>query len=251
MTKQNTITLRHILPSIVTVLAICAGLTSLRMTFDGRLEAALYCILLAALLDAADGKLARFLDTASPFGAELDTLADFFNFGIAPGVLLYYTFFLGTDHANLGWMATMIMAVCCALRLARFNISVKTETTDNSGNDYFVGVPAPALGSLALMPVYAQLHGWSTADWPVFQAIYMIFVGLLAVSTVPTFSIKHVSIGRAQFPVVITLTSILIICLMTYTWPTLIAANLMYLVSLPISHLSHQKLARAEANAGS
>lgn len=251
MTRQNNITLRHILPSIVTVLAICTGLTSLRMTFDGRLEAALYCILLAAVLDAADGKLARFLDTASPFGAELDTLADFFNFGIAPGVLLYYTFFLGTDHASLGWMATMILAVCCALRLARFNMAIKTETTDDSGNDYFVGVPAPALGSLALLPVFAQLHGWNAADWPVVQAIYTIFVGLLAVSTVPTFSIKHVSIGRAQFPVVITLTSILIICLMTYTWPTLIAANLMYLVSLPLSYLSHKKLARSVANAGS
>ena len=126
---------------------------------------------------------------------------------------------------------------------------VKTETTDDSGNDYFVGVPAPALGSLALMPVFAQLHGWTTANWPVAQAIYMIFVGLLAVSTVPTFSIKHVSIGRAQFPVVITLTSILIICLMTYPWPTLMAANLMYLISLPISYLSHQKLARSIADA--
>lgn len=251
MTKPNNITLRHILPSVVTILAICAGLTSLRMTFDGRLEAALYFILLAAVLDAADGKLARFLDTASPFGAELDTLADFFNFGIAPGVLLYYTFYFGADYANLGWMATMILAICCALRLARFNMSIKTETTDDSGNDYFVGVPAPALGSLVLMPVFAHLHGWPTAEWPVAQAIYTIFVGLLAVSTVPTFSIKHVSIGRAQFPVVITLTSILIICLMTYPWPTLIAANLIYLVSLPLSYLSHQKLARRVTDSGS
>jgi len=247
--NRNTITLRHILPSIVTVLAICAGLTSLRMTFDGRLEAALYCILLAAVLDAADGKLARFLDTASPFGAELDTLADFFNFGVAPGVLLYYTFYLGTDHANLGWMATMILGICCALRLARFNMSAKSETTDGSGNNYFVGVPAPALGSLAMMPVFAHLHGLPVGDWPIAQAIYTIVVALLAVSTLPTFSIKHASIGRGQFPMVITLTSLLIICLMTYTWPTLIAANLLYLASLPLSYLSHQKLARTSHEA--
>ena len=145
----------------------------------------------------------------------------------------------------------MILAVCCALRLARFNLSVKTETTDDSGNDYFVGVPAPALGSLVLMPVFAHLHGWSIAGWPVAQAIYTIFVGLLAVSTVPTFSIKHASIGRTQLPVVITLSSILIICLMVYTWPTLIAANLLYLASLPFSYLSHQKQARAAFEAGS
>ncbi len=127
MTEPNRIKLRHILPSVVTVFAICAGLTSVRMTLEGRLETGLYFILLAVLLDAADGKLARYLDTASPFGAELDTLADFFNFGIAPGVMLYHTLYFGTDHANLGWLATLVLAVCCALRLARFNLSTKAE----------------------------------------------------------------------------------------------------------------------------
>ena len=250
MTRRNRITFRHILPSMVTVLAICAGLTSLRMTFDGKLDIALYCILLAAFLDAADGKLARFLDTASRFGAELDTLADFFNFGVAPAVLLYYTFYTGADHANIGWMAAMILAICCALRLARFNIAAKTETTDDQGNDYFVGVPAPAVGSLALLPVFAHMHGWAVTDWPVAQAIYTIVIGLLAVSTIPTFSIKHASIGRGQSPVVITLFSIVAICLINYPWPTLIAANLMYLASLPLSYLSQQNKARAALDAG-
>ncbi len=245
MTKPNNITLRHILPSVVTILAICAGLTSLRMTFDGRLEAALYCILLAAVLDAADGKLARFLDTASPFGAELDTLADFFNFGVAPGVLLYYTFYLGGDHANIGWMATLILAICCALRLARFNLSMKSPEGSAKTSAFFVGVPAPALACLALMPIFIHLDGWQIGDYPYLRALYTIGVGFLAVSTLPTYSIKHTSIRRSQVPLAFILAIVLATCLIAYTWPTLIAANLLYLASMPFAYLSHKKREKA------
>ncbi len=243
MTEPNRIKLRHILPSVVTVFAICAGLTSVRMTLEGRLETGLYFILLAVLLDAADGKLARYLDTASPFGAELDTLADFFNFGIAPGVMLYHTLYFGTDHANLGWLATLVLAVCCALRLARFNLSTKAEKTVSSGKDYFVGIPAPALGCLALMPVFIHLQGWDTSAWTVPLAIYVIGVGLLAVSTVPTFSIKHASIRRSQLPFTIILIILMVVFLWVYPWPTLIAVNVLYLTSLPFSYRSQQKQA--------
>ena len=133
-------------PSVVTVFAICAGLTSVKMSMEGHIEAGLYFILLAVFLDAADGKLARFLDTASPFGAELDTLADFFNFGIAPGIMIYHTLYQGTEYANLGWLATLVLAICCALRLARFNLSSKGEEVSLKKDSFFVGVPAPALG---------------------------------------------------------------------------------------------------------
>lgn len=153
MTRRSHIKLRHIVPSMVTVFAICAGMTSVRMSLEGHLENALYFILIAVFLDAADGKLARFLDTASPFGAELDTLADFFNFGIVPGILIYNTLYIGTDHTNLGWLATLVLAVCCALRLARFNLSQKSAEISMKTDDHFVGVPAPALACLALMPV--------------------------------------------------------------------------------------------------
>ncbi|MEP1521187.1 phosphatidylcholine/phosphatidylserine synthase [Ascidiaceihabitans sp.] len=237
MSESQRLKLRHIVPSLVTVFAICAGLTSLRMSIEGNIEFALYFILLAVFLDAADGKLARFLDTASPFGAELDTLADFFNFGIVPGVLIYNTLYIGTDHANLGWLATMVLAVCCGLRLARFNLSTKAADVALKKDDHFVGVPAPALACLALMPVFMYLHGWDKTDFPFLRAAYIIGVGMLAVSTIPTFSIKHASIKRAHLPFAVIGAVVLVVCLMVYPWSTLILANSLYLLSLPLPYL--------------
>ncbi|MGJ8544641.1 MAG: CDP-alcohol phosphatidyltransferase family protein [Sulfitobacter sp.] len=226
---------------MVTVFAICAGLTSVRMSLEGRLETALAFILLAVFLDAADGKLARFLNTASPFGAELDTLADFFNFGIAPGFLLFNTLYLGTPNANLGWLATLVLAVCCALRLARFNLSLGDTDVVLKKENFFVGVPAPALACLALMPIFMQLSGWQNVDYPLLRTAYIVAVAFLAVSTIPTFSIKHASIKRSQIPVAIIGTVVAVICLMTYPWPTLIALNLLYLATLPISYAAHRR----------
>ncbi|KIN74955.1 Phosphatidylserine synthase [Sulfitobacter noctilucae] len=241
MTNPSRIKLRHMVPSMVTVFAICAGLTSLRMSLEGHLEMALYFILLAVFLDAADGKLARFLDTASPFGAELDTLADFFNFGIVPGVLLYNTLYLGTDHSSAGWLATLVLAVCCALRLARFNLSSKSPDIALKKDNYFVGVPAPALACLALMPIFMHLNGWKNTDWPLLRAAYIICVGLLAVSTVPTYSIKHASIRRSHLPFAVIAAVVLVVCLMVYPWPTLIIGNCLYLASLPLSYRAQQR----------
>ncbi len=242
MTGAQRVKLRHLVPSIVTVFAICAGMTSVRMSLEGHLQQSLYFILLAVFLDAADGKLARFLDTASPFGAELDSLADFFNFGIAPGLLLYNTLYIGTEHASLGWLATLVLAVCCALRLARFNLSIQRADVTLKKDGFFVGVPAPALACLALMPVFLHLHGWQDTDLPVARAIYIISVGLLAVSTLPTYSIKHASIKRAHLPFAVVGAVVLVVCLLVYPWPTLIVANLTYLGSFPFSYLSFRKM---------
>jgi len=241
MTRPQRIKLRHLVPSIVTVFAICAGLTSVRMSLEGHLQASLYFILLAVFLDAADGKLARFLDTASPFGAELDSLADFFNFGIAPGLVIYNTLYLGGQHASIGWLAVLILAVCCALRLARFNLSTHRPDVTLKKDGFFVGVPAPALACLALMPIFLHLSGWQNTDFPVLRALYIIGVGLLAVSTIPTYSIKHASIKRTHLPFAVVGSVVLVVCLTVYPWPTLIVANLLYLASLPLSYLAFQR----------
>ncbi len=241
MTGTQRVKLRHLVPSIVTVFAICAGLTSVRMSLEGRLEASLYFILLAVFLDAADGKLARFLDSASPFGAELDSLADFFNFGIAPGILLFNTLYIGTEHASLGWLATLVLAVCCALRLARFNLSIQRPDVTLKKDGFFVGVPAPALACLALMPIFLHLNGWQNTDLPVARTFYIICVGLLAVSTIPTYSLKHASIKRAHLPFAVVGAVVLVVCLVVYPWPTLIVANILYLGSMPISYFSFRK----------
>lgn len=241
MSNGKQIKLRHIVPSVVTVFAICAGLTSVRMSLEGHLEAALFFILIAVFLDAADGKLARFLDTASPFGAELDTLADFFNFGIAPGILLYITLYLDTPSANLGWLATLVLAVCCALRLARFNLSLADTNMTLKQKNFFVGVPAPALACLALMPIFMHLSGWQNVDYPALRTIYIIGVGFLAISAIPTFSIKHASIKRKHLPIAILVVMLAVISLMTYPWPTLVVLNLAYLATLPLSYRAHKK----------
>ena len=245
MSASSHIKLRHIVPSVVTVFAICAGMSSIRMSLEGHLELALYFILLAVFLDAADGKLARFLDSASPFGAELDTLADFFNFGIVPGVLLYNTLYIETAYASLGFFATLVLAVCCALRLARFNLSVKRKDVVLKKDDHFVGVPAPALACLALMPIYMHLYGWQDTDLPIVRAAYIMGIGLLAVSTIPTLSVKHASIRRTHLPFAVVGLMVLVMCLIVYPWPTLIAGDFIYLASLPISYLIHLKHTKA------
>lgn len=244
MTEPSRIKLRHIVPSVVTVFAIGAGMTSLRMSLEGHIETALYFILLAVFLDAADGKLARFLDSASPFGAELDTLADFFNFGIVPGVLLYNTLYIGTEYASLGFLATLVLAVCCALRLARFNLSTKSDDVTLKKDDHFVGVPAPALACLALMPVFMHLYGWQNTDLPLVRAAYIVGVGLLAVSTIPTFSIKHASVKRTHLPLAVVAGMVLVMCLIVYPWRTLITGDFIYLASLPYSYLARLKQTR-------
>ncbi|MCV2892457.1 CDP-alcohol phosphatidyltransferase family protein [Lentibacter sp. XHP0401] len=245
MSEPQSIKLRHIVPSVVTAFSICAGMSAIRMSLEGRIELALYFVLLAVFLDAADGKLARFLDSASPFGAELDTLADFFNFGIVPGFLLYNTLYIGTEYASLGFLATLVLAVCCALRLARFNLSMRSTEVTLIADDHFVGVPAPALACLALMPVFMHLYGFKDTDLPIVRAAYIIGVGLLAVSTIPTFSIKHASIKRSQLPFAIVAAMVLVMCLVVYPWPTLIMVNLIYLASLPFSYFSKCKHTKA------
>lgn len=245
MTATTRIKLRHIVPSAVTVFSICAGMTSVRMSLEGHIDTALYFILLAVFLDAADGKLARFLDTASPFGAELDTLADFFNFGIVPGILLYNTLYIGTEFDSFGFLATLVLAVCCALRLARFNLSVKNADVTLKKDDHFVGVPAPALACLALMPVFMHLSGFQDTDLPLVRAAYIIGVGLLAVSSIPTISIKHASIRRSHLPLAVIAFMVLVISLMVYPWLTLIAGNCIYLASLPFSYLAQLKHIKA------
>ncbi|MFT6676370.1 MAG: CDP-diacylglycerol--serine O-phosphatidyltransferase [Sulfitobacter sp.] len=233
--------LRHILPSMVTTFAICAGLTSVRMSIEGHFATALGLIVLAAFLDALDGKMARYLDAATRFGAELDTLADFFNFGIAPGLLLYCALFLNTEFANLGWFACLVLALCCALRLARFNLGLNDSDTPAK---YFTGVPAPALACLALMPAFLRQLGWfDMTQHGVIVSLYVVAVGGLAISTVPTLSIKHLRISRAFVPWVFIGAAMMVISIVTYPWQTLCLGNILYLASIPFCVLHSKRTA--------
>ncbi|MGI8527000.1 MAG: CDP-diacylglycerol--serine O-phosphatidyltransferase, partial [Pseudolabrys sp.] len=148
---------RTLLPNIITLLALCAGLTGIRMAFEGRGELALAAIVFAALLDGIDGRVARMLKGTSKFGAELDSLADFVNFGVAPALIIY---FWGLHELkSVGWIATMVFAICSALRLARFNVMIDDPNKPAWAGNFFTGIPAPAGAITVLLPVSLNLLG--------------------------------------------------------------------------------------------
>src|SRR5947208_122882 len=151
------IPVRTLAPNMVTLLAMCAGLTAIRMAFEGRYVLALAAIVFAAILDGIDGRLARFLKGTSRFGAELDSLADFVNFGVAPALILY---FWGLhDLKSAGWIAAMVFAICAGLRLARFNVMADDPNRPVWAANFFVGMPAPAGAITVLLPIYLNLLG--------------------------------------------------------------------------------------------
>jgi len=219
-----------LLPNAVTLAAICAGLTAIRFGFQGDYEKAVLLIALAGFLDAVDGRLARLLRSESKTGAELDSLADFLNFGVAPALLLYV--FALDQMRSAGWIAVLVFAICCVLRLARVNVQSRDETT-GPDNGYFVGVPAPAGALLALLPM---LVSFLLSDAPLFPplivAIWMVVVGLLMISHIPTYSFKMLTISRRNVPFFLLGAMLLLAALLTYVWATLVVLDLLYIAGV-------------------
>lgn len=220
--RPTRLPLVHLLPNLVTIAAICAGLTAIRLALHGRFEAAVWLILLAALLDGLDGPLARVLKSESAIGAELDSLADFVNFGVTPGLMLYIW---GLDEARrFGWIAVLIYAVCAVLRLARFNVSSKEPEEPGAGGrkGSFVGVPAPGGALLALTP-FALMQNWPALEIPQEAiALWLVVVGLLMISRLPTPSLKSVRVPRdwARFLIV----GLVACSAIALTWPWAVMA---------------------------
>ena len=237
--------LRMVLPNMVTLLALCSGLTAVRLALEGRLELAMMAILLAAFLDALDGRLARLLKGTSRFGAELDSLTDFVNFGVAPALILYQVSLSSLD--NLGWIAALLYAICAGLRLARFNAALDVLKPDYAVH-FFTGVPAPAGALLALLPMYFFLLGgrWLT-ELPLFVALYIVVIGLLMVSNLPTLSGKRFGArlpGDSVLPLMVA-GAALIAVLVAFTWQALIVLSLVYLAMLPVGVVVHARMATA------
>src|ERR1700761_1873838 len=155
--RFRAIPVRILVPNLITLLALCAGLTAIRLAFEDRLEWALAAIVFAAALDGIDGRIARLIKGQSRFGAELDSLADFVNFGCAPGLIIY----LWSLHelGNVGWIAAMVFAICGALRLARFNVMIDDPNRPLWSGNFFTGIPAPAGAIVAMLPIYVSLLG--------------------------------------------------------------------------------------------
>lgn len=216
---RRDMSLVQLLPNMMTVGAICAGLASIRFSAAGAFSAAVVMILLAAVLDGLDGRLARFLKSESPLGAELDSLADFLNFGVAPGMLMYYWAFpAGND---IGWGAVLIYVVCTCLRLARFNIGNEVAA-GLARLGKFQGVPSPAGAMLAMAPLYIawQFPQLPMAPWPVLAG-WLVLVGLMMISKLPTPSLKSVRVptDRAAFVVIAGIA--LVVLLLRYPWAVL------------------------------
>jgi CDP-diacylglycerol--serine O-phosphatidyltransferase len=240
--------MRMILPSLVTLIALCAGLTAIRFTLEARFEPAMLAIVVAAVLDGLDGRLARALKSTTRFGAELDSLADFIDFGVAPAMLLYWTIL--RLHPGLGWVAAMIFAIAAALRLARFNVMIDEDKPAWAGN-FFAGMPAPAGALVGMLPLYIHLLGWPiTKPLATFAVAYVLVVALLMVSRIPHFSGKQVGrVPRDALPFVLFGVLALLMLLATYTTATLTALSVFYLALIPFSVMRYRAFERAETPA--
>ncbi len=245
------IPVRMLVPNVITLLAICAGLTAIRLSTEGRMELAVAAIVFAAVLDGVDGRVARMIKGQSKFGAELDSLADFVNFGVAPGLILY--FWQLHDLNNGGWIASMVFAISGGLRLARFNATMDDPNKPAFAANYFTGVPAPAGAILVLLPIYLAFLGMPTPP-ATLTALYTLLIAFLMVSRLPVFSGKTVRLRVPPEMVLPVFVSVIffIALLIGYPWHILSACTVLYLLSLPAgwkSYRDHQRNAAAVAQA--
>ena len=244
------IPVRMLLPNLITLLALCAGLTAIRLAVEDRLEWAVAAIVFAALLDGIDGRLARLLKGTSRFGAELDSLADFVNFGVAPALMVY--FWSLHELKSAGWIAAMVFAICTGLRLARFNVMVDDPNKPAWAGNFFVGIPAPAGAITVLLPIYVYFLGMPRFAFmaPV-TLVYTLAIAFLMVSRLPVFSGKRV--GKRVAPEMVLPVFVAVVLffalLVAYPWVVLTIGTVAYLASLPIGWITYREYQRRDAAA--
>jgi CDP-diacylglycerol--serine O-phosphatidyltransferase len=243
------IPVRMLVPNVITLLAICAGLTAIRLSTEGRMELAVAAIVFAAVLDGVDGRVARMIKGQSKFGAELDSLADFVNFGVAPGLILY--FWQLHELNNGGWIAAMVFAISGGLRLARFNATMDDPNKPAFAANFFTGVPAPAGAITVLLPIYFAFLGLPKPP-AVLTALYTLLIGFLMVSRLPVFSGKTIRLRVPPEMVLPVFVSVVffIALLIGYPWHILSALTVLYLLSLPLGWKSYRDHARSAAAQG-
>ena len=236
------IPLRTLVPNVITLLALCAGLSAIRLAIEGKLEWALGAIVFAAILDGVDGRIARLIKGQSRFGAELDSLADFVNFGVVPGLILY---FWGLNELrSVGWIACLVFAICMALRLARFNVMADDPNRPSWAANFFVGVPAPAAAITVLLPIYVNFLGLPRLTY--FTLVYTLVIAFLMVSRLPVYSGKK--LGNRVPPELVLPVFVIVVLfvalLVSYPWEVLTIGTLMYLAALPLGWLSYRNYER-------
>ncbi|MFG3616822.1 CDP-alcohol phosphatidyltransferase family protein [Nocardia sp. NPDC047654] len=231
----------RLLPSIVTILALCSGLSAVKFGLDGKLGIALAMIGAAAVLDTLDGRLARMLDATTKMGAELDSLSDAISFGVAPALVLYVTLL---SSNSVGWIVALLFAVSIVLRLARFNTLMDEDNRPDWAREYFVGVPAPAGALIAMVPValFVQFgDGWWVGFYEV--AAWTVFAAALAVSTIPTLAMKSVSVAPQAAAGLLVLVALAAAALVTYPIVLLLVLVVLYLGHIPFAWHSQRWVA--------
>jgi len=247
-TRRPGITLRQVAPNAVTAMALCFGLTGMRYAMSAEWERAVVAIVLAAVLDGVDGRVARMLRGESRFGAELDSLSDVIAFGVSPAIILYLWSLQAMPR--FGWIGALGLALCCALRLARFNASIDNAEQPLKLAGFNMGVPAPAGAGLALLPIFLWFStGWEVArDWRLVLP-WAIIVAFLMVSSLPTIGWKRMRVPPALRLFAIGAAGMLAALLLTAPWPVLLGVSATYLILLPISWMSYARIRRLRAHA--
>ena len=237
------LTLRAVLPNAITAAALCSGLTGIRFAIVGEWERAVFAIILAGLLDGIDGRIARLLKAQSRFGAELDSLADSLSFGVAPALVLFL--WALQDLPRLGWFAALAFAICCALRLARFNSQMDVEHQPHKSAGFLTGVPAPVGAGIAFLPLYLWLaSGEDLFRTPVLVALWTVAVAALMISNLATLSWKAVRPGvQVRLPA-IALAGLVFAALLTETWWTLALLSTGYLLLMPLGIMRYARVRR-------
>jgi CDP-diacylglycerol--serine O-phosphatidyltransferase len=240
------LTLRAMVPNAITAAALCVGLTGIRFAIAGDFEKSVQAVILAGLLDGIDGRAARLLKAQSRFGAELDSLADSISFGVAPALIVY----LWTLQSlpRLGWFAALAFAICCVLRLARFNARIDIDDQPHKSAGFLTGVPAPVGAGLAFLPMYL----WVASDHaeifaaPILVGLWVTLIAFLMISSVPTLSWGKLRPRRSIRLEVIALAGLIVAALLTEPWLTLVVISLAYLVLIPIGLLSYARFVRRQ-----
>jgi CDP-diacylglycerol--serine O-phosphatidyltransferase len=249
--RFRAVPLRIMLPNLVTLLALSMGLTSIRFAADGQFQNAVIAVIAAAILDGLDGRLARVLRGTSRFGAELDSLADFVDFGVAPALILY--FWNLHQIKSLGWFTVLVFVIACALRLARFNVMMDDPAKPAWHAHFFTGMPAPAGAIVSLLPLYLSLSiiGLPASHWNAsFEIAYVLFIAFLMASRIPHFSGKR--IGRVPREYVIAVlfgVAVVVLLLATFPMEMLVCLSFLYLATIPLAIRRFRKYEAAEAAA--
>ncbi len=240
--------INRMIPNILTLLALCAGMTAIKFSLDAKWEPALLAVVVAAVLDGLDGRVARILKGASKFGAELDSLSDFICFGVAPAVMLYL--WAMRDAGRFGWVLVLLYAIACALRLARFNTALDEPDLPGWTRNFFSGVPSPAGAGLVLFPMILSLQiGDELVRRPEVVGVFLVVVGGLMVSRAPTYSFKKVRVPHHWILPTMLIIAAFAASAVTAPWATLSGILALYLISMPFSFRAHRRLSRGAPDA--